>query len=662
MRALAVLVVILHHVDKGLMPSGYLGVDIFFVISGYVITASIAARPTASFGDYISGFYVRRIKRLYPALLFAVLSGCFLVALFNPVPREALVTGLTSLVGLANLFLYRISRDYFGDITIRNAFTHTWSLGVEEQFYVLFPPFLWLLGVHSKDDSRRRVLIAAIVALSALSVGSFLWTSGISPTSAFYLMPFRFWELGLGALVYLLARDGRVREFRAAGLVAGVTAIGLLAILLAPTKSAPTWTIVAVMASAVLLSTLRSNALLASIFTSSPAVYLGKLSYSLYLWHWILLSIAYFTVGDAPTWSALILLLMFTCSMASYHFVEKPLRYASWARTRWREIAVGCSVIVVAGSLVAGLAQGGSRILYQGAEPGILPDRELLRPYYVEPDDSGWMGAECVLQSNADVGKAINPLRCTLGDFAAASRRIFVAGDSYSASFVQGFDDLVLKDGIAITITSSWAAAPGPGITAANSSRWDEASEYYWGSVVPDLLQSARPGDYLFLVSDLSRFIQDDVPTYPSASKAYESLATAYESLHSHASRAGVSLVVLNALPFPRRTGCTPEIVRSWFSRLNTKCWPSSRGMMIGTRSGLDSQLQRLRDRGIIHVVDIFDSFCQGEQCGYMTDDGILLYRDSTHPSNEAVRMVSRSLSVQLLELETKRMRVLTGE
>ena len=135
------------HFNKDLLPSGYLGVDIFFVISGYVITSSLADRQSKNFLDFLTGFYERRIKRLVPALVVFVLITSVLICLFNPDPKLALRTGCASLFGLSNYYLLKQSTDYFAASTELNTFTHTWSLGVEEQFYLFWPFLVWKLSL-----------------------------------------------------------------------------------------------------------------------------------------------------------------------------------------------------------------------------------------------------------------------------------------------------------------------------------------------------------------------------------------------------------------------------------------------------------------------------------------------------------------------------------
>jgi peptidoglycan/LPS O-acetylase OafA/YrhL len=208
LRAVAVIAVIVNHFSKDALPSGYLGVDIFFVISGFVITGSILGRPHQSFREGLAGFYSRRIKRLVPALVFCVVLTSLAICLFNPAPGVSLQTGMTALFGASNVYLYSQSTDYFAPSTELNAFTHTWSLGVEEQFYLLFPFLLWLAGfwrlgqASAEVMSKRLEWIIGVLATASLIGFICFYASNLA--AVYFLMPFRFWELGAGCLLALL--------------------------------------------------------------------------------------------------------------------------------------------------------------------------------------------------------------------------------------------------------------------------------------------------------------------------------------------------------------------------------------------------------------------------------------------------------------------------
>jgi len=196
LRAFAVVAVIINHFNKDLLPSGYLGVDIFFVISGYVITSSLANRKSKSFLDFLTGFYERRIKRLVPALVVFVLVTSILICLFNPEPKMSLGTGWRSLFGISNIVSYQLSTDYFAQFTQLNPFTHTWSLGVEEQFYLLFPFLIWFSGFGQQTTKGAQNLFFWVAALSIASLISFIYLYQVNQPAAYFLMPPRFWELG----------------------------------------------------------------------------------------------------------------------------------------------------------------------------------------------------------------------------------------------------------------------------------------------------------------------------------------------------------------------------------------------------------------------------------------------------------------------------------
>ena len=203
LRAFAVIAVIINHFNKEILPNGYLGVDIFFVISGFVITSSLYQRPSKNFKDFISGFYERRIKRLIPALYVFVLITSITICLFDPHPGISLQTGLTSLFGLSNLYLLKQSTDYFAQSTELNVFTHTWSLGVEEQFYILFPFLIWFSGFGRQTKNGALNLFLIIGSLTITSLIGFLYLYPINQSAAYFLMPTRFWEMASGCLLFI---------------------------------------------------------------------------------------------------------------------------------------------------------------------------------------------------------------------------------------------------------------------------------------------------------------------------------------------------------------------------------------------------------------------------------------------------------------------------
>ena len=281
LRAFAVVTVIINHFNKEILPGGYLGVDIFFVISGFVITSSLYQRPSKNIKDFISGFYERRIKRLVPALSVFVIITSMAICVFNPEPNTSLKTGLTSLFGLSNLYLFKQSTDYFAQSTELNVFTHTWSLGVEEQFYLIFPFLIWFSGFgrQTKNGDRNLFLMIGTVAITSL-IG-FLYLYHINQSAAYFLMPTRFWEIASGCLLFVgLQKRKSLEQFMLK--VPPIVVLALIVgIMYLPMSWATASTVAVVVLTSVLIVSLKKQTTAYKFFTNPKVVYIGLISYSL---------------------------------------------------------------------------------------------------------------------------------------------------------------------------------------------------------------------------------------------------------------------------------------------------------------------------------------------------------------------------------------------
>lgn len=368
LRALAVIAVIINHFNGSLLPSGYLGVDIFFVISGYVITSSLNNRISTGLADLVQGFYIRRIKRLIPVLVVFVLVTSLFVCLFDPYPALSLNTGIASLFGLSNLYLWLQATDYFGAATQLNAFTHTWSLGVEEQFYLIFPGIGWVTGWARKSPSGHRNLIIGMAFLSALSLASFVVLYPRQQAAAFFLMPPRFWEIGAGCLIFL-CQSPPGQEHPMPRMAPFLLTAGLVGTLFLPLANGRAATILMVLLTAAWIIQLRTDSPTRRGFSHPTLVWIGLISYSLYLWHWAVLVISRQTIGihwwSFPFQAGLMVLL----AMASYRWVETPFRREAWSRAEQRTVPYGLSAVLGAALLLLPLSRWyWSRFLYTGTK------------------------------------------------------------------------------------------------------------------------------------------------------------------------------------------------------------------------------------------------------------------------------------------------------
>ena len=654
LRAFAVVAVIINHFNKNILPGGYLGVDIFFVISGYVITSSLFKRQSRDFKDFLGGFYERRIKRLVPALSIFVLVTAIVICLFDPDPGLSLRTGIASLFGLSNLYLFRQSTDYFSQASEMNVFTHTWSLGVEEQFYILFPFLIWFSGFAKQARNGSRNLFFIIGTLTIASFIGFVCFYSVNQAAAYFLMPMRFWEMAAGCLTFIgLQKKSLVKQFLEIASPLLVFACICLVMFL-PISWAVVSTTMVVILTSILIACLKETTTVYKTLTHPKIIYLGLISYSLYLWHWSVLSISRWTIG-IHWWSVPFqFALMFALAMASYQWIETPLRRNRWFRQRWKTISAGGFLLFFLSFGLAIFSKSAKGKLYTGkmVKTEQLGVSTLITPYAIKGDVGAWSGESCILSSNDQINKTIMLEGCTLGNFKSAKRRVLVIGNSFSAAFVQAFDDLVKNHGFSVTITSSWGASPIPDID--NNTPWDKVNNYYWKTVIPQLAGELVDGDVILAMNDLSNFSPAKSDITSESSSRLEVLAKGITKFANQMSNKGIKLIFLNGLPFAREANCKPnDVIPQWFQPFKNQleiCKIPDRKESLERRSPLAGLLVNLKRDGVIDVIDLFDIFCPSTDCNYFGMNNTLLYRDEfSHPSVEAARLSSRLIKEKLL-------------
>lgn len=326
LRAVAVLSVVFCHAGFGL-PGGYVGVDIFFVISGFLIT-SLILKEVRNGSFSLTRFWERRIRRIAPALVvvtaFTLMAGWFLLL---PPAYDRLGASATYLVLLVSNFNFLNTGDYFAPKASEMPLLHTWSLAVEEQFYLLLPMALVILARVKRPDRTTPVLAAvAAISLAVAVYGVQAWR-----THAFYLLPGRTWELLVGSLLAMAS------PIRSAAMRQSMAALSLPLILIpcfAYQRDTPFPGLAAVppVLGAVLViwsgMTEQPRPLVGQLLASRPMVFIGLISYSLYLWHWPPLALYHATIPGEP--SATVRLVLVTASLAmavlSWRFVEVPFR------------------------------------------------------------------------------------------------------------------------------------------------------------------------------------------------------------------------------------------------------------------------------------------------------------------------------------------------
>ena len=327
LRAIAVLAVIFNHINANLIPSGFLGVDIFFVISGFVITASLTRNNTNSFVDFLRSFYSRRIKRILPPLLVMVVVTLLLISFFNPRPDEYIRTGLFSLFGLSNIYLIKISSNYFAPAAQLNPFLHTWSLGVEEQFYLAYPLIFWIATHASPFKNRKYSLFKLMTFLSIASLILFFCSWFYDPITSYFSVLTRFWEMSFGTLAFSISTSFSVEKYLLRKqYLSNVILFLLFALFFLPKDYLPLGVVFSALFTAIFLISNHGSSWSHKVLSFKSFVFIGLISYSLYLWHWPLIVIAAWTVGLNKLTVPFILILVFVLAYMSWFFVENPFK------------------------------------------------------------------------------------------------------------------------------------------------------------------------------------------------------------------------------------------------------------------------------------------------------------------------------------------------
>jgi peptidoglycan/LPS O-acetylase OafA/YrhL len=335
LRAIAVLAVVLFHAGFG-PAAGFVGVDMFFVISGYLMTVLLDTEWRERGGVDVLAFFARRVRRLFPMLMTIVLATAAASYVVLPPYGEltaSLQSAASALVFGANIFFQTHSGGYFDPRSDQMPLLHLWSLGVEEQFYLLWP--LLFLAMRRFGVRTLRVTVA-ILAIASLAVCEVLIATGSQ--AAFFSLPARWWELALGAGVAWLPRN---RSWHPARLAAGGIGLTLIATLLPASHFPGVGALPAVIGAAAILATVHSGAPIgvAGRVLGSPLPFMvGRISYSLYLWHWPLLAFASAThAGPLPALTrATLVLAALVLSAASYRWIETPFRHPSATTTARR--------------------------------------------------------------------------------------------------------------------------------------------------------------------------------------------------------------------------------------------------------------------------------------------------------------------------------------
>jgi peptidoglycan/LPS O-acetylase OafA/YrhL len=451
LRAIAVILVIFSHLNPDLFSAGYLGVDIFFVISGFVISQSLYLDYVSTGKVSISKFYRKRFKRLYPALLtmVSITTICYVFAGFLWDTNLFIKSSISSIFALSNLYFLYHGDDYFAQDLI-NPLLHTWSLGVEEQFYLVYPIlFVGILAYVNKSKLSFRTASWIIGAFSVVLYAIF--ASNVHDIlSHFYFPTARFWELGIGCALFFLTLSSTQTLKRE--ILALFSFCLLSAVFIAETyiNSVPLATLGTTLATAAIIYTGSIHVpKIMSWLENRVLVFTGKISYSLYLWHMPVIYFSNLYLTDVPYYFVSVIATLIMAAL-SYYIVEKPLRYSDFLDRRLGHLAqVAFAVVTVLLLIVSVYGWGNFKRTVNETLNSL--DGKLYSLNYIERNFSlgERISPDFFINSNTDVAVECVP-RGNLDEVTLQEECLhkinhndvfFLTGDSHAMHFVPMFEN-----------------------------------------------------------------------------------------------------------------------------------------------------------------------------------------------------------------------------
>lgn len=431
LRALAVLAVVIFHINKEWLPGGFVGVDIFFVISGFLITGIIKREQDKGVFRF-ANFYMRRARRILPAALTTIFVT-LMVGVFVLLPKDLIELGKSSVASVfsaANIYFWlALDTSYFADSSETVPLLHMWSLGVEEQFYLIWPALM--IAVYKLRGSKGVAITSLIIAAACFLISEYTITADYS--FSYYMLPSRAGELLIGAILFLII-DSRKAQFNPVlsnvlGLAGLALLVGSLLFISEDGGSFPgVLSAIPAIGATLIIAGGHGRSLVSRVLSVKPFVYIGLISFSLYLWHWPVMAFYRYLYGSPSEPSQYIACVsaMFALSLASYHFVEKKFRAES---TSFNIKMVYTPMVALAISAVSITLIYNNGFISESQKKNFTAQEKQLSQYTAAAFSAKF---NCQYRFMKDV--KFNDPRCVLGDNTKTPDMIMI-GDSHSAHY-----------------------------------------------------------------------------------------------------------------------------------------------------------------------------------------------------------------------------------
>ncbi len=664
MRAIAVGAVVVYHVWPAWLPGGYVGVDVFFVISGYLITGLLIRELERSGTISLRDFYARRIRRLLPASSVTLLAvAAATVAWMSVADWRGVATELlASAFYVQNLLLVQQQVDYLAVDAAPSPLLHFWTLSVEEQFYVFWPLLMVAMAVlgNRKSWPLRPTLLVSLGAVCALSLGHAVHMSYVDPAPGYFITTTRIWELGVGALLALAAPSvGLARLPRVVLGWAGLMAIVLSTVFYTHRLPFPGYEALlpTLGATALLYACLDRSDHLGAWLASAPMQYLGSISYSLYLWHWPVI-VFYPSVSgrqhDTLQDGVLVVVVSLLCAHLSRELVEERFRKARPGEV-YRPYAI-------AGALALGVAMASLWISTESDErahaafqamatvsghPGAMV---LVRRDLAASEDGGFIPAADMARLDrgsaygiAGSSKCIGnvpsekPVSCDYGT-TGGTKRVFIVGDSHAVHWLPALELIAENANWQITgLTKSSCAFTDELLGFSNAGASREYVECkIWGERVLQQLLQEKP-DLVILSHSARHALPGGRPG------AADDVVARGILRHTKALReAGIKVAAIQHTPWqqqdvPRCMARRGASVESCSASEDVAIYPGT----IARAVAMDPSIE---------LIETLPYFCQAGTCPVVIG-GVLVYRDKHHLSATYAKTLAPILERKLREL-----------
>jgi peptidoglycan/LPS O-acetylase OafA/YrhL len=668
LRGIAVLAVIIYHLNSSWLPGGFTGVDIFFTISGFVVSLSIAKKQRLNPAAFVSSFYARRILRIIPPLLACLTLVGLAVVLF--IPSAYLSSGIETTMehaffGISNLVLMRSSDDYFGPMSEFNPFTHTWSLGIEEQFYLIFPILFYWWTITDKNSRSRYISTSLFALFFTLSITYAWWSSLAAPLVAFYSVFSRFWELASGVILYqVTARryeqtdlDSRSKSSLGISISLVLVILGLL--FARPDRFPFPWALLPVMGTTGSIFFLygNKNSLVYAGLSNRFILFIGKISYSLYLWHWPIFVLFRWTVGlDSIPCYLGATALSFLMAISSYYLIERIFQQSHLVRSlpKVRVILIGLAIVILSYYMEQKIFLHRSRLSFS------VTSQAAWTPPKLEIASFNKSNSDCPLEVNTKntVGVEVASFLRLNCQQKMSSSRLFVVGDSHAGAY----QPMIQRSSMEMVTDAFLYTKPGCSYLDLRTPHNRPNCQQFYRYVTADILKNARQGDIMFLPSLRLRRFVEQWTSIPEKNAIAEMFGE--EALKQRANATAEAIALLK--PFskkgikvvfeaPKPIFKSPNFRCSdWFNRMNPICERGlevPKDMLINYRLPVMGSIHKIsQEVDNISIWDPFPLLCPGDTC-QANKDRKPLFSDGDHISEYGNMLVYPSFEKFIREL-----------